>query len=122
MLFLAIETSSAQGSLALFRDRDVVKEVFFDKGLTFVRDIAEYVRGVLQSEGLTVRAVEGIAVSVGPGSYTGVRVGVTAAKTLGFALEIPVVGVESLRVLAANLALADRVVTDGFLTDRTRAR
>ena len=111
MLFLAIETSSVQGSLALFRDRDVVKEVHFDKGLTCVRDIAEHVRSALQSEGLTVRALEGIAVSVGPGSYTGVRVGVTAAKTLGFALEIPVVGVESLRVLAANLALTDRILT-----------
>ncbi len=113
MLFLAIETSSAQGSLALFRDRDVVKEVLFDKGLTCVRDIAQHVRGALQSEGLTVRALGGIAVSVGPGSYTGVRVGVTAAKTLGFALEVPVVGVESLRVLAANLALADRFPTSG---------
>jgi tRNA threonylcarbamoyladenosine biosynthesis protein TsaB len=105
MLFLAIETSSAQGSLALFRDRDMLREVLFEKGLTCVRDIAEHIRGALQSEGLTVRSLRGIAVSVGPGSYTGVRVGVTAAKTLGFALEVPVVGVESLRVLAANLVL-----------------
>ncbi len=107
MLFLAIETSSDQGSLALFRDRDVVKEVTFGERLTCVRDIAAQIRDALRSEGMVVRSLEGIAVSVGPGSYTGVRVGVTAAKTLAFALEVPVVAVESLRVLAANLALDD---------------
>lgn len=105
MLFLAIETSSREGSLALFRDRDVLKEVFFESGLTCVRDVAARIRDALSSEGLTPRALEGIAVSAGPGSYTGVRVGVTAAKTLAFALEVPVVAVESLRVLAANVAL-----------------
>lgn len=69
---------------------------------------------MLASEGLTARALEGVAVSVGPGSYTGVRVGVTAAKTLGFALDVPVVAVESLRVIAANVALRDPACPSGL--------
>ena len=47
MLFLAIETSSREGSLALFRDRDVLKEVFFESGLTCVRDVAARIRDAL---------------------------------------------------------------------------
>jgi tRNA threonylcarbamoyladenosine biosynthesis protein TsaB len=104
MLFLAIETSSAQGSLALFEGAECLQEVLFREGHVHGREITARIRDLLDGSGLRSRDLEGLAVSVGPGSYTGIRVGVTAAKTLGFALRIPVAAVSSLEVLAATAA------------------
>ena len=102
MLFLATETSSSRGSLALFLDRRCLREVPFPEGLVHGREIAAKLRQLLDAEGLGPRALGGVAVSIGPGLYTGCRVGVTAAKTLAFALGIPLVALSSLDVLAAT--------------------
>ncbi len=104
MKFLAIETSSRRGSVALFSDRTLVREDVFEDGLSYGRDLPRQVEGMLAAAGLALADLDAIAVSAGPGSYTGTRVGVTTAKTLGFALERPVVAVDSLRVLAAAFA------------------
>jgi tRNA threonylcarbamoyladenosine biosynthesis protein TsaB len=103
VLLLAIETSSARGSLALLEGRQVVARSFFPEGLVHGREVTARLDSMLASRGVPPGRLEAIAVGLGPGSYTGIRVGVTAAKTLAFALRIPVIPESSLRVIAANL-------------------
>jgi tRNA threonylcarbamoyladenosine biosynthesis protein TsaB len=103
MTFLALETSSIRGSLALCAGEVCVGEVLFSEGLLHGREIARRAEDLLAESGRTARDLEAVAVSLGPGSFTGLRVGVTAAKTLAFALRVGVVGESSLRVIAAGL-------------------
>lgn len=102
MVFLAIETSDPQGSLALFDAGGVREEEFFSEDMAHAREFAARIDGLLRRSDLTPRELRGISVSAGPGSYTGCRVGITAAKTLAIALRIPVVTVSSLEVMAAS--------------------
>src|SRR6266511_1772193 len=102
MLLLAIETSSSRGSIALLEGRELIEEAPFPEGLVHGREITVHLEEVMTRRGIAPGKLEAIAVGVGPGSYTGIRVGVTAAKTLAFALRIPVIPESSLRVTAAN--------------------
>lgn len=102
MKFLAIETSSARGSLALVSGGSSIAEVEFPEGLVHGREIAVRAEGLLGDVGWNVSDLGGVAVGLGPGSFTGLRVGVTAAKTLALARHIPVVGESSLAVVAAG--------------------
>jgi tRNA threonylcarbamoyl adenosine modification protein YeaZ len=102
MFLLAIETSSSRGSLALFEGRSLIARVLFPEGLVHGREVTARLKDVMAERGLPPAALGAVAVGLGPGSYTGIRVGVTAAKSLAFALRIPAVGESSLRVMAAN--------------------
>lgn len=102
MLFLCIETSGRRGGLALWSGSTCRREVQFTEGLVHGREIALRLSELLQGLGLVPAALDGIAVSLGPGSFTGLRVGVVAAKTLAFALRIPVVTASSLKIIAGN--------------------
>lgn len=106
MTYLAIETSDSRGSLALFDESERVEEARFPDGLVHAREFAVRLEELLVARGLVPGDLAGVAVSVGPGSYTGCRVGVTAAKSLSFALGLPVLEVSSLEVMAA-LAIAE---------------
>ena len=68
------------------------------------------VEGLLRNTGLTVAGMDAIAVSAGPGSFTGVRIGVSAAKGLAFAAEKPAVAVSTLAALARNVSFFDGLV------------
>ena len=101
MIYLAIETSDPRGSLALFDSEGVRQEDTFSSDMAHAREFADRIDNLLRQGGFAVGDLGGISVSVGPGSYTGCRVGVTAAKTLAIALRIPVVAFSSLEVMAA---------------------
>ncbi len=102
MLLLALETSSSQGGLALFKGAEQLAFKEFPKGLVHGREITVYLDELMVNSGFSPSDLETIAVSAGPGSYTGIRVGVTVAKTLGYALNCGVMLVSSLEVLALN--------------------
>lgn len=114
MLLLAIETSSARGSMALHdvEAASLLAEAPFPEGLVHGREITVHLQEMMSRRGLAASRLAGIAVGLGPGSYTGIRVGVTAAKTLAFALGIPVIPESSLRVMAANLGQLGNVKLD----------
>ena len=103
MYLLAIETSSAQGSVALYEGDSSVEEVLFTAGLVHGREVTSRVQDLLSRHGIGPGGLDAIGVSIGPGSYTGIRVGVTAAKTLAFALGIRVVAVSSLEAIAGGV-------------------
>jgi len=99
---LAIETSGQVGSVALAEDYGVVRERSFTEGLRHGRDLMPSIRDLFDEAGWAQQEFDLVAVSIGPGSFTGLRVGVTCAKTLAFALDKPIVAVPSLDVLAEN--------------------
>jgi len=111
---LAIETSSPCGSVALLEDDHLVAEEDFGEGARHARALLPSADRVLDGR---PEAVGLVAVSAGPGSYTGLRVGLTLAKTFAIQTETPVVGVSSLDVIAANAAEPRRlgVVVDARL-------
>lgn len=100
MRLLGIETSGERGGVALLDGDRVLGARLFEKGMVHGRDIAPSIRDLLAEHGMAPGALDLIACDVGPGSYTGLRVGLAAAKGLALALGRPVIGVASLDALA----------------------
>ena len=105
MLTLAFDTATEVATVALVRNGDVLGE----RSSRAVR-ILDDVHGVLEGAGLTADDVEGLVVGRGPGSYTGLRMGLITARTLSFSLGVPVAGVSTLAALAEGSAGAVPVI------------
>ena len=99
MIVLGIDTSTSQTSVALWAQGEVVAAMQF-AGARKHDEVAPAVERLLEWTGIELGHVGGVAVGIGPGLYTGLRVGVEAAKTLAQVLRVPIVGVSSLDVLA----------------------
>lgn len=104
MIWLGIETSNAPLSVAIVQDGRLLAEVTQNIKLTHSIGAMPAIEELFNKTGLKPSEIDAIAVSEGPGSYTGVRIGVTIAKTLSWTLKKPLVGVSSLHVIAANVA------------------
>lgn len=102
MLVLAIETSSKLGSVALWREGRLLGERTLAQGFNHGSLLFVELRRLHEEAALAPAAVDLIAVSQGPGSYTGLRIGLTTARTAAYALGKPLLAVPSLDVLAEN--------------------
>jgi tRNA threonylcarbamoyladenosine biosynthesis protein TsaB len=102
MKILAIETSHVVGSIAAAEDGRLLGEEEFEEGMVHGRELVPRLKALVERLGWALRDVGLFAVSIGPGSYTGLRVGVATAKTVAYAVGMDVVGVPSLDVLARN--------------------
>ncbi len=107
MIVLGIETSGPIGSVAVAADEDVLAAHLFPEGSRHARDVMVAVDSVLGEAALSKRDVDAVAVSRGPGSFTGLRIGVTCAKTLAYALGWQAVGVPTLQVKVQNVRASD---------------
>lgn len=114
MIWLGIETANAPLSIAVVKDGKVVAEMVQNIKLTHSAGAMPASEEVLTRIGLKPSDLDAIAVSEGPGSYTGVRIGVTLAKTLAWTLQKPLVGISSLKILAANAALYNGLICPIF--------
>lgn len=103
MRILAFETSAKAASVALLDEETLLAESYQNTGLTHSRTILAMAEGLLQTCGLTVRDVDAVAVANGPGSFTGVRIGVAAAKGFAWGRELPLYGVSTLEAMALGL-------------------
>lgn len=110
MKILALETSAKAVSAAVTENGKVLCSGYQDTGLTHSRTLMPIVEHILKNTGLTVADMDAIAVAVGPGSFTGIRIGVAAAKGLAFAADKPAVGVSTLAAMARNIAFSDGLV------------
>src|SRR3954470_11653126 len=99
---LAIETSGRLGSLALVDDGRVVAEDEFPHGLQHAAEIVVRIDRLCRERGWGPGDLHELYVSAGPGSFTGLRIGITLAKTFAFATGAKLVAVPTVRVLAAN--------------------
>jgi len=99
---LAIETSGRIGSIALVEDGAVVSEQVFQHGLQHAAKIIPIIDELCRSHRVSPSQIDHLYISAGPGSFTGLRIGITLCKTLSFATGAKIVAVPSLRVLAEN--------------------
>ena len=93
---LAIETSGREGSVAVLRDGDVLAEEHFPHGLKHAAELVPMIDRLCAAQGWAPGDVAEVYVSVGPGSFTGLRVGITVAKSLAFATGAALVAVFAL--------------------------
>jgi tRNA threonylcarbamoyladenosine biosynthesis protein TsaB len=99
---LVIETSGRIGSVAITADGVVIAEDSFEHGLRHAAEMIPRIDRLARDRGLTPADLREIYVSVGPGSFTGLRIGITAAKTISFATGALIAAVPTVEVLAAN--------------------
>jgi len=103
MKILAIDTSSDVCSTAILENEKLIDENNLDNGKTHSENLMPLIQELLNRNNLNVKDIELIACSVGPGSFTGIRIGVSSMKPIAEVLNIPVVSVTSLETLAENV-------------------
>jgi tRNA threonylcarbamoyladenosine biosynthesis protein TsaB len=101
MRVLAVDTSTLAGGVALVDGERLVAEYLLDISVTHSERLLAAIDTVIADAGWTPRDVEGLAVAVGPGSFTGLRVGISTVKGLALALDVPVAAVPTLDAMAA---------------------
>ncbi|WP_438434589.1 tRNA (adenosine(37)-N6)-threonylcarbamoyltransferase complex dimerization subunit type 1 TsaB [Gorillibacterium sp. sgz500922] len=106
-LLLALDTSSSSMTAALLTDRRLAAEQRIHAERDHSIRLLPLIEEMLEKAGVKPSGLTAIATGVGPGSYTGVRIGVTVAKTMAWARSLPVVGVSSLAALALGTLLPD---------------
>ena len=117
MKILAFETSAKAASVALLDGGKLLAESYQNTGLTHSQTIMVMAQDLLKSCGLSARDVEAVAVAAGPGSFTGVRIGVAAAKGFAWGAELPCYGVSTLEAMARSLG-----VYQGYIVPAMDAR
>ena len=100
-LILNIETATTDCSVALGRDDALVRTIRLDEGYTHAENLHVFIEKILREERVDPDDLSTVAVSQGPGSYTGLRIGTAAAKGLAFALNVPLIAIDTLQVMAA---------------------
>jgi tRNA threonylcarbamoyladenosine biosynthesis protein TsaB len=106
MRVLAVEASSLAGGVALLEDERLVAEYLLDVSVTHSERLMSAVDRVLADARWTPRALGGLAVAIGPGSFTGLRIAVSTVKGLAVALGLPIAAVPTLDAMAAALPWA----------------
>ena len=110
MLILAFETSAKAGSVALHDGKNLLGESYCNTGLTHSQTLMVMAEELLKTCGVTAKDVTAVAVAAGPGSFTGVRIGVAAAKGFAWGGELPCYGVSTLEAMALQLGAYDGYV------------
>ena len=110
MLILGIETSTPQASVAIGSEQGVVAGALVSRGATINEFLLPAIRFCLDQSGIGFRNLGGVAVSLGPGLYTGMRVGVSTAKALAQTLSVPIVGMASLDLLAYRVRHSPKTI------------
>ncbi len=110
MLILGIETSTKTCSIALTDGKKLRDEISLHLGLSHSQRVIPLLDEILERNGIAIKDIDGIAVSVGPGSFTGIRVGVSTARGLAQSLNVPLVGIPSLDGLAFGMETSGELV------------
>lgn len=110
MLTLAFETSAKAASVALMDGHKLLGESYQNTGLTHSQTLMVMAEDLLKTCGHTPQQVQAVAVAAGPGSFTGIRIGVAAAKGFAWGAELPCYGVSTLEAMARALGVHDGYV------------
>lgn len=110
MTILAIDSSAKAASVCIANEEKIIGEFFINTSLTHSQTLMPMTEQLLKNTEMTIDEVDAIAVNAGPGSFTGVRIGVAAAKGLAFPKDLPCVSVSTLESMAYNLLGCDCTV------------
>ncbi|MDE5576105.1 MAG: tRNA (adenosine(37)-N6)-threonylcarbamoyltransferase complex dimerization subunit type 1 TsaB [Oscillospiraceae bacterium] len=110
MILLGIDTSGKTASVAVCTENAVLAQTTVYTKLTHSQVILPICKDVLKSAGLTLSDVDVISAAAGPGSYTGLRIGIAAVKAMCFALDKPCIGISTLEALAYNVSLHKGII------------
>jgi tRNA threonylcarbamoyladenosine biosynthesis protein TsaB len=114
MMVLALDTTTGAASCALSRDGVVLREDAFDPSRQLALQLPDALEAVLALAGAELREVDAFAVATGPGSFTGLRIGIATMQGLAFAAEKPLIGISALTALSAVASpafLGSRIAT-----------
>ena len=120
MKILALESSAAACSAALCEDEFLLAQSFQNSGLTHSRTLMPMVQSMLEHCGHTLAEVDVVAVAAGPGSFTGLRIGIAAVKGLAWAADKPCLGISTLEAMVENIAHLNGLVVGAM--DARRAQ
>ena len=108
---LNIETATKNCSVALAKDgKTILCKEIAEEGYSHAERLHVFIEEIIKETGITLQDLSAIAVSQGPGSYTGLRIGVSAAKGLCYALDIPLIAVDTLQALAAQVTISSGLI------------
>ncbi len=106
MIILGIETATMTGGVALMNEERLISEYTLNVRTTHTARLMPALDLILKDSCIDKREIDGIAISMGPGSFTGLRIGMATAKGLALGLDIPLVGIPTLDALARNIPFA----------------
>lgn len=105
---LNIETATKNCSVSIAKDgQTIICSELADEGYSHAEKLHVFIEEVIAKAGISAQELVAVAVSQGPGSYTGLRIGVSAAKGLCYALNIPLIAVDTMQTLASQAGVAD---------------
>lgn len=104
MKILAVDSSAGAASAAVTENEKILSECFLNIGLTHSQTLMPMIEAALKNAGLTIHDIDMLAVTNGPGSFTGVRIGVAAIKGLAVGAELPCCGISTLEAMAQSFA------------------
>jgi tRNA threonylcarbamoyladenosine biosynthesis protein TsaB len=106
MIILGIETATMTGGVALLNEKRLISEYTLNVRTTHTARLMPVIDQILRDSSIDKSEIDGIAISTGPGSFTGLRIGLATAKGLALGLSIPLLGVPTLDALARNVPFA----------------
>jgi tRNA threonylcarbamoyladenosine biosynthesis protein TsaB len=118
IFILNIETATRNCSVALAKNgKTIALRQIAEEGYSQAEKLHVFIEELISESGITLKDLNAIAVSQGPGSYTGLRIGISSAKGLCFALNIPLIAIDTLQSLAAQIK-----ISNGFIVPMIDAR
>lgn len=103
MKILSITTSSPICAVSILEDRLLIKEICLNSGLTHSETLMPMIQKILKETNLTLNNIDLLACDIGPGSFTGIRIGISTLKAFADSLAIPTIGVSSLEALSYGI-------------------
>ena len=110
MLILSVDSSAAPASVCLYQDGKILADFYLNSGFTHSQTLMAMVESALKISCKTVADIDAFAVNNGPGSFTGVRIGVSAIKGMAYAADKPCIAVSTLMSMAYNCLASDGII------------
>ena len=110
MLILSVDSSAAPASVCLYQDGKILADFYLNSGFTHSQTLMAMVESALKISCRTVADIDAFAVNNGPGSFTGVRIGVSAIKGMAYAADKPCIAVSTLLSMAYNCLASDGII------------